>query len=77
MIKAYVLVQTEIGAAARVVAAAAKIPAATLVVTFMGPYDVLVQVAAPDMNSLGKLAVGEIQSVPGVVRTVTCPVVNL
>lgn len=76
MIKAYVLVQTEIGEAARVVAAISELPTVTLVVTFMGPYDVIAQVVAPDLNSLGKRSVGEIHSVPGVLRTVTCPVVS-
>jgi DNA-binding Lrp family transcriptional regulator len=77
MVEAYVLVQTEIGAAARVLAEMRRIPAVTLAVTSMGPYDVLVKVVAPDIHSLGKLAVGEIQAVPGVSRTMTCPVVNL
>jgi DNA-binding Lrp family transcriptional regulator len=46
-------------------------------VAVAGPYDVLAHVAAKDVDSLGKLAVGEIQSVNGISRTVTCSVVNL
>lgn len=77
MIEAYVLIHTEIGKAAQVVAEVKQIPAVTYAVALAGPYDVLAHVAAPDMNSLGKLAVGEIQAVDGVSRSMTCPVVHL
>ncbi|CAN5459974.1 MAG: Lrp/AsnC ligand binding domain-containing protein [Actinomycetota bacterium] len=42
-----------------------------------GPYDVIVRATAPDMDGLGKLVVARIQSVEGVTRTLTCPVVEL
>ena len=77
MIEAYVLIQTEIGDAARVVAEVREIPAVIRAVVVTGPYDVLAHVAAPDMDSLGKLAVSEIQAVNGVSRSMTCPVVHL
>ncbi len=77
MIEAYVLIQTEIGEAVQVVAELTEIPGVTRVVVLAGPYDVLVHVAAADMDSLGKLAVSEIQAVNGVSRSVTCPVVHL
>jgi DNA-binding Lrp family transcriptional regulator len=77
MIEAYVLIHTEIGKAAQVVAEVKEIPAVTGAVVVTGPYDVLAHVAAKDVDSLGKLAVGEIQAVSGVSRTVTCPVVHL
>jgi DNA-binding Lrp family transcriptional regulator len=77
MIEAYVSIQTAIGEAARVVAEVKEIPAVTRAVVLMGPYDVLAHVAAPDMNSLGKLAASEVQAVNGVSRSMTCPVVHL
>lgn len=77
MIEAYVLIQTDIGKAAQVVAEVGEIPAVTFAVALAGPYDVLAHVAAKDVDSLGRLAVGEIQSVSGISRTVTCSVVNL
>jgi DNA-binding Lrp family transcriptional regulator len=77
MIEAYVLIHTEIGKAAQVVAEVKEIPAVTYAVAITGPYDVLAHVAANDVNSLGKLAVSEIQAVNGVSRTLTCPVVHL
>ena len=77
MIEAYVLIHTEIGKAAQVVAEVKEIPAVTGAVVVTGLYDVLAHVAAKDVDSLGKLAVSEIQAVNGVSRTVTCPVVHL
>ena len=77
MIEAYVLIQTEIGRAAKVAAEVKEIPGVTRAEVLTGPYDVLALAAATDLHSLGKLAVGEIQAVNGVSRTVTCPVVHL
>ena len=42
-----------------------------------GPYDVVVFVDAEDVDALGRLVVTAIQSVEGIVRTLTCPVVKL
>ncbi len=77
MIEAYVLIQTEIGRAVHVVAEVKEIPAVDFAVVVAGPYDVLAHVAATDVDSLGKLAVSEVQAVSGVSRTLTCPVVHL
>ena len=77
MIEAYVLIQTEVGKTAQVVADVNEIPGVTRAVVVAGPYDVLAHVAATDVDSLGKLAVSEIQAVDSIVRTVTCPVVHL
>jgi DNA-binding Lrp family transcriptional regulator len=77
MIEAYVLIQTEVGKAAQVVAAVKEIPGVTRAVVLTGPYDLLAHVEAIDVDSLGKLAVSEIQAVDSIVRTVTCPVVHL
>lgn len=77
MIEAYVLIQTEVGKAAQVVAAVKEIPGVTRAVVLTGPYDLLAHVEAIDVDSLGKLAVNEIQAVDSIVRTVTCPVVHL
>ncbi len=77
MIEAYVLIQTEVGKAAQVVAAVREIPGVTRAVVLTGPYDLLAHVEAIDVDSLGKLAVSEIQAVDSIVRTVTCPVLHL
>ena len=42
-----------------------------------GPYDVIVFSEAEDVDALGQLVVTAIQPVDGIVRTLTCPVINL
>jgi uncharacterized protein with GYD domain len=42
-----------------------------------GPYDVIVLVEAKDIDAVWQLVLTAIQSIEGIVRTMTCPVVNL
>ena len=42
-----------------------------------GPYDVIVRAEAKSVDELGKLVVARIQAVPGITRTLTCPVVHI
>ena len=75
-IAAYVLIQTAVNAAtvAREIRGIEGVEVADDV---SGPYDVIVRAAAPDMDSLGQLVVARIQTVEGVTRTLTCPIVDL
>ena len=76
MIQSYILIQTEVGKAAVVAKAIAAIDGVTRADDVTGPYDVIVSAEAKDVDELGKLVVARIQSVPGITRTLTCPVVN-
>jgi DNA-binding Lrp family transcriptional regulator len=76
-VQSYVLIQTEVGKAATVVQAIRDIPGVTLAEDVTGPYDVIVRAEAQTMDELGRLVVARIQAVPGITRTLTCPVVNL
>ena len=76
-VRAYVLIQTEVGQAAAV---AQQIGALDGVVTaddVTGPYDVIAQAEAPTVDDLGKMVVSRVQMIEGITRTLTCPVVNL
>jgi DNA-binding Lrp family transcriptional regulator len=42
-----------------------------------GPYDVIVVTQAENIDDLGRMVVSRIQSVDGITRTLTCPVVRL
>ena len=77
MVHAYILVQTEVGRAAAVAKEIGEISGVTSAEDVTGPYDVIVRAAADDMDSLGRLVVAKVQSVQGITRTLTCPVVNL
>lgn len=76
MTAAYILIQTEIGKPTQVAASLLELGVGA-VDAVTGPYDIIVRVEAADIDALGKLVVGKIQSVEGVVRTLTCPVVHL
>ncbi len=75
-VRAYVLIQTEVNAAqvAREIRNLDGVEAADDV---SGPYDVIVRMTATDMDQLGKIVVDRIQSVDGITRTLTCPIVQL
>lgn len=77
MVEAYILVQTELGAAAAVAAAAGELAGVISAHDVTGPYDVIVKAEAEDVNELGKMVVSRIQGIEGITRTLTCPVVDL
>lgn len=77
MVQAYILIQTEVGKAASVAKAIAELDGVTQAEDVTGPYDVIVRAEARSVDDLGKLVVARIQSVAGITRTLTCPIVHL
>ncbi|HVF20559.1 MAG TPA: Lrp/AsnC ligand binding domain-containing protein [Mycobacteriales bacterium] len=77
MVQAYILIQTEVGKAAKVAKDIADIKGVTQAEDVTGPYDVIVRAEARNVDELGKLVVARVQSVDGITRTLTCPVVHL
>ena len=77
MVQAFVLIQTEVGKAAHVAEQVRTIQGVESADDVTGPYDVIVKTNAPDVDALGKLVVARIQSIEGITRTLTCPVVHL
>jgi DNA-binding Lrp family transcriptional regulator len=75
-VQAYVLIQTAVNAS-KVARDIREIEGVESAEDLSGPYDVIVRASAPDMDSLGKLVVARIQSVEGITRTLTCPIVQL
>ncbi len=76
-VKAYILVQTNVGKAAEVARAISDITGVLRAEDVTGPYDVIVTAEAPSVDDLGKLVVARVQNVPGITRTVTCSVVHI
>ncbi|MGJ9411222.1 Lrp/AsnC family transcriptional regulator [Aeromicrobium sp. CF4.19] len=76
-VQAYILVQTEVGKAAEVAEQIAAISGVLHSEDVTGPYDVIVRAEGPSMDELGNLVVSTIQAVPGITRTLTCPVVKI
>jgi DNA-binding Lrp family transcriptional regulator len=77
MVSAYVLVQTELGAAEMVASAVRELPGVDTADDVTGPYDVIVRAHADDVDQLARMVVSAIQAVPGITRTLTCPIVHL
>ncbi len=80
-IRGYILVETEVGrtqAVGNSVRALSSSNAKVLAVdTVTGPFDVIVQLEADDLDLLGKCITEEIQKIEGIQRTTTCLSVNL
>lgn len=74
-VQAYVLIQTAVNAA-QVAGEIASIEGVESADDVSGPYDVIVRASAPDMDTLGQLVVSKIQTVEGITRTLTCPIVT-
>jgi DNA-binding Lrp family transcriptional regulator len=77
MVQAYILVQTEVGKAADVAKQIANITGVIQAEDVTGPYDVIVRAEADNVDDLGRLVAVGIQSVDGITRTLTCPVVYI
>ena len=75
-VSAYILIQANVNAA-NVASDIRTLEGVESADDVSGPYDVIVRVSAGDMDGLGQLVVARIQSVEGVTRTLTCPVVEL
>ncbi|MBI4571019.1 MAG: Lrp/AsnC ligand binding domain-containing protein [Chloroflexi bacterium] len=80
-VRGYVLIESDVGKAKSVgeaVKALGHTDATILSVdTVTGPYDVIVQVEADDLDKLGNCITDGIQRVEGVQRTTTCLAVKL
>jgi DNA-binding Lrp family transcriptional regulator len=77
VVTAYILIQTEVGKAAKVAKEIIEIEGVQQAEDVTGPYDVIVRAEARNIDELGKLVVARVQGVDGITRTLTCPVVHL
>ncbi|CAB4828082.1 MAG: Lrp/AsnC family transcriptional regulator [Actinobacteria bacterium] len=75
-IQAYILIQTEVGKANSVAKAVSAIAGVTLSEGVTGPYDVIMRAEAPSMEEFGRVILSKVQAVPGITRTLTCPVTS-
>jgi len=80
-VRGYILVETEVGRTQAVGKAmrelSSEMARVMAVDTVTGPYDVIVQLEADDLDQLGKCITEELQRVEGVQRTTTCLAVSL
>ena len=76
-VQAYILVQTDVGKSNEVAKAINEIQGVMNAEHVTGPYDVIVRDEAKDMDQLAKVVLTKVQTVKGITRTLTCPIVNL
>ena len=76
-VRAYVLIQTEVGKAAAVASQIGALEGIVSADDVTGPYDVIATAEAGSVDDLGKMVVSKVQMIEGITRTLTCPVVNL
>ena len=76
-VRAWVLIQTEVGKAAHVAAQVAGLEGVISAADVTGPYDVIVEAEADSLDDLGRLVVSRLQLTDGTTRTLTCPIVQL
>ncbi len=75
IVKAYVLVQAQLGRSRAVAKAIAKVRGVKMVHAVTGVYDVIAYLEIKDMTTLSALVMKKVQSIKGVERTHTAIVV--
>jgi len=73
--QAFVLVKVKSGSSETVEETLADFPGVKLSHSVMGPYDVVIFVEGPNINSLREMIMKKIQSIPGVRHTTTLLVI--
>jgi DNA-binding Lrp family transcriptional regulator len=76
-LSAYILIQTEVGKASAVRKAVSAVPGITHADDVAGPYEVIARAEVESLEELGRKVISAVQAIPGITRTITCPVVVL
>jgi DNA-binding Lrp family transcriptional regulator len=76
-LEAYVLIEGAAGRIHKIMEELQKIPEVKSADAVTGQYDIIARIEAEDINSLGRVSYHKIQSIDGVLRTVTCNIVKL
>lgn len=74
---AYVLIEGAAGRIHRIIEELRKIEEVKSCDAVTGQYDVIALIEAEDINALGRVSYGKIQMIDGVLRTITCNVIQL
>ena len=76
-VRAYVLSQTEVGKAADVALRLRSITGVIRADDVTGPYDIIAQAEAETVDDLGRVVVSRVQLIEGIMRTLTCPIIQI
>jgi len=70
-LRAYMLIEAQAGKAEDVIALVSVLPYVKSADSVTGPYDGIADIEVADLDALGRV-VGEINLIPGIVKTITC-----
>ena len=70
--RAYILIETQVGKSRDVVVALRSLSGVPSADIITGNFDIIALVEADDMVSMADIVTGRVQSIPGVIRTITC-----
>lgn len=76
MIKAYILIQTDVGSSVQVTEAIRELLGVLSAEEVAGPYDVIAVVESATVQGLGREVIARVQAIPHISRTTTCTVVE-
>jgi DNA-binding Lrp family transcriptional regulator len=74
---AYVLIEGAAGRIHRIIEELRKIPEVRACDAVTGQFDVIARIEADDINALGRVSYAKIQMIEGVLRTITCNVIQI
>lgn len=74
-VQAYILIQVQAGKAQSIKKELSQLPYFLRVDRIMGPFDLVALVEVESNREIGEVVLKEIQSMNGVKRTLTCPVI--
>ncbi|RME26027.1 MAG: Lrp/AsnC family transcriptional regulator [Deltaproteobacteria bacterium] len=75
--KAYILIEGAAGTVPSILKKVKEVDGVLTAHAVTGQYDVIALVEADDVNAVGKVSYSKIQMIEGVIRTITCNVVEL
>ncbi len=76
-LKAYVLINTQIGKTTDVVKQLQQMPEVKHIDVIMGPYDIIALVETESHDSLSHMVMKKLQAIDAIKHTMTCTVVKL
>ena len=74
--EAFILIQVQAGADARVAKRLADLPGVMAVSVVTGPHDIVVRAEADSIDELGKRVLRPMSELGGITRTLTCPIMR-
>ena len=70
--KAFILIEVQVGRANNVADSLRSIQEVTSAEVVTGPYDIIASIEVSDMAAMADLVTSQMQSIRGVIKTITC-----